>query len=279
MAEDGIRVELDDNVLESLALLISGDEATPYYRTGYEIPKFFRAAGWHDVGELDGYRRAWTLDRLRERRHDPEALRSVLLRLADPREYLDEDEARAAVVEELNRLLAVEGYHVSYERGRPVLIEQEPMMSRLAMKAPVELTASLTDIVSEPVFGQQLKARLDEAYVCWKAGAPTAAIIMLGSVLEGVLYDVALSRHEVGRKPNDHLETLIGMALDKKWIAREVAEYADVLRGHRNLVHPKKQWTQSYAPEDDVVHIAWNVVVAALNDLAALPRASGGSLG
>ncbi|TCP39375.1 hypothetical protein EV191_13023 [Tamaricihabitans halophyticus] len=66
----------------------------------------------------------------------------------------------------------------------------------------------------------------------------------------------------------DHLEKLIAMARDKRWIALEVAQYAEVLRGHHNLVHPRRQWVESYAPEDDIVRIAWNVVVAALNDLA-----------
>ncbi|MEH1058711.1 hypothetical protein V6U89_26305 [Micromonospora sp. CPCC 206171] len=47
-------------------------------------------------------------------------------------------------------------------------------------------------------------------------------------------------------------------------------DYAHVLRNHRNLVHPKKQLKQRYAPDADTVRIAWNVVVAALNDLEQL---------
>src|SRR5262249_53238924 len=117
---------------------------------------------------------------------------------------------------------------------------------------------------------KQLKARLDESHICWKSGACTAAIIMLGSLLEGVLYDVALSQHDGGPRPSDRLEDLINLAKEKGWFAQDVVDYAHVLRNHRNLVHPKKQLTQGYAPEDDVVRIAWNVVVAALNDLAEL---------
>src|SRR5207249_2349389 len=190
-----IRVELDDNVLDRLADLICGNDATPHYRTGREITAFFEAAGWRRVGELDGPRRAWVADLLRQRRRDSDALHRLLLRLADPREYLDDDDVRAHVVQELNQLLAVEGYQVVYAGGRPELITQTPTMKRPAMQAPVELTASIAEIVSDPDFGQQLKSRLDEAHVCWRAGACTAAIIMLGSLLEGVLYDVAISRH------------------------------------------------------------------------------------
>jgi hypothetical protein len=91
---------------------------------------------------------------------------------------------------------------------------------------------------------------------------------MLGSVLEGVLYDVALNRHTGGPQPQDYLQRLIDLAESKGWIAKDVTDYAHVLRDHRNLVHPRKQLIDDYKPEDDTVRIAWNVVVAALNDLA-----------
>ncbi|WP_326553388.1 hypothetical protein [Micromonospora sp. NBC_01813] len=267
-----IRVELDENVLNRLADLICGDDTTPYYRTGRQITALFDAAGWRRVGEVDGPRRAWVLDTLQKRRRDSEALHRLLLRLADPREYLDDDEARSHLVQALNELLAVEGYQILYTNGRPELITQTPTMKRPAMQAPIQLTASLTNILSDPDFGQQLKSRLDEAHVCWQSGACTAAIIMLGSLLEGVLYDVALAQHTDGPRPTDHLQSLIELAAEKQWIAQDVIDYAHVLRNHRNLVHPKKQLNQRYAPDDDTVRIAWNVVVAALNDLEQVKR-------
>lgn len=57
-AASELPVELDDNVLERLASLICGDDSTPYYRKGFEIEKFFEAAGWRRVGELEGARRS-----------------------------------------------------------------------------------------------------------------------------------------------------------------------------------------------------------------------------
>jgi hypothetical protein len=270
VTEDDFTIELDDNVLDGVARLICGDD-TDYYRQGYQIAKFFKSAGWRNIGEFEGYRRNWTRERLEERRNDSAELRGVLLRLADPREYLDDEKCCIEVFDELNRLLAFEGYRVGYERGRPTLTQRDPTVNRITTKEPAELTASLADIVSDVEFGRQLQARLDEAHICWKSGAPTAAIIMLGSLLEGVLYDVAVSRHESGKPPTDHLQTLISTALDSKWISREVAEYSHVLRAHRNLVHPRKQWTEDYTPDENIVRIAWQVVVAALNDLATLP--------
>ncbi len=262
------------NILDRLADLICGDDSGPVYRTGRQITTLFDAAGWRRVGEVDGPRRVWVCDLLRQRRRDPESLRRLILRMADPREYLDDEEGRAFVVKELNGLLALEGYQVIYSGSRPELIAQAPTMNRPTMQAPAELTASLIEVVSDVEFGRQLKSRLDEAHTCWKNGAHTAAIIMLGSTLEGVLYDVALTQHTGGRAPTDNLQELIGLAKQRHWIAPDVTDYINVLRNHRNLVHPKKQWTQRYSPKDDTVLIAWNVVVAALNDLQKLVQNS-----
>ncbi|MFD1050484.1 hypothetical protein ACFQ1S_35645, partial [Kibdelosporangium lantanae] len=124
-----IKVELDENVLDRVASLICGDD-TRYYRAGYEIQRLFENAGWKRVGEVDGGRRAWVVDKLRQRRHDSDALHAILLRLVDQREYLDDMEAWTQVMQDLNELLAVEGYQVVYAGGRPNLIAQEPTMKR-----------------------------------------------------------------------------------------------------------------------------------------------------
>jgi hypothetical protein len=259
-------VRLDDTVLDRIADLICGDDASTY-RSGYELVKFFEAAGWRRVGEVDGGRLVWVRRTLRSRRSDSNALRALLLRLADPREYLDSPDVRIVVVRELNELLALEGYQVVYEGARPRLVAHTATLSRPEMHEPIQLVADLVRIVKHKQFGDQLRRRLEEAHTCWQSSAYTAAIIMLGSVLEGVLYDVALSRHSEGQAPKDHLASLIGLAERQGWIAKDVTDYAHVLRDHRNLVHPKKQLLDRYEPEDDTVRIAWNVVVAALNDL------------
>jgi hypothetical protein len=62
----------------------------------------------------------------------------------------------------------------------------------------------------------------------------------------------------------------------KGWLPKDVVDYAHVLRNHRNLVHPKKQFTQGYSPKGSTVRIAWNVVVATINDLAAVKNPSAG---
>ncbi len=141
---------------------------------------------------------------------------------------------------------------------------------RLNSKTPAELSVDLGQIVEDGQFGAQLTHRLDKARTCWENGAHLAAVIMLGSLLEGVLYDFARTHAASGEHPEDNLQRLITMASERGWVATDVVDYANVLRDHRNLVHPRKQHRGGHAPDTDSVRIAWNVVVAALNDLASV---------
>ncbi|MET7283032.1 hypothetical protein ABZS29_32695 [Kribbella sp. NPDC005582] len=265
-----LQVVLDENVADSLASLICGDDGFRY-RSGAEIEALFRKAGWKLRFGLDGGRFAWTRDRIREARTKPEIMRPLLLRLADRREYIDEPDLHDAVLAELNRLLAFENLTIAFEGTRPILAELgTPGSDRMTSEIPVELTANLADIVGDEAFADQLRGRLEQAHACWLNGAPTAAVIMLGSLLEGVLYDYLLHHPIPGTRPTDRFEALIDLAREQTWISSDVADYAHVLRNHRNIVHPRRQLRDDYRPGPDTVRIAWNVVVAALNDLAAV---------
>jgi hypothetical protein len=260
---------LDPNVLEGIADVICGDDSTSYYRSGRQLERLFAAAGWRWVRDLDGGqgRRAWVVDQLNGSRVDGQAMEALLTRLIDPREYLEDDSARAATLADLNRLLVLEGLELTYDDDGPQLRPRTRQFQRPNSEVPVELTADLGGLVRDETFGALLRKRLDEANICWHHGAHLAAVIMLGSLLEGVLLDFARNQHDA--EVSDNLARLIGLAGTKGWLAKDVVDYAHVLRNHRNLVHPNKQHTDGHAPDGDTVMIAWNVVVAAINDLAA----------
>lgn len=263
-------LSIDRNILESIAEIICGDDTTPYYRSSWQLERFFEAAGWEWAGELNGNsRRSWVVDQLTDRRADAAAMDRLLRRLVDPREYLDDDEGTcASVLTELNGLLALEGYELFYAPDGPDLRRRPRTFHQLTSGTPIQLTADLGQLVSDQRFGALLKTRLDEAHQCWQHGAHLAAVIMLGSLLEGVLLDFARGRY--GGKVNDNLFNLITLAGTEGWLTRDVVEYAQVLRNHRNLIHPNKQHTDGHSPDSDTVRIAWNVVVAAINDLASV---------
>jgi hypothetical protein len=91
------------------------------------------------------------------RRDDGAALTRLLLRLARPREYLDEERAHEQVVDELNELLAIEDFTVVDTTSRPRLVERSIGMPRPAEEKPAELTVDIEEIVSDPEFAGQLR--------------------------------------------------------------------------------------------------------------------------
>src|SRR5690606_6414726 len=270
---------LDANTLEELARVICGDEHL-YYRKGYEIARFLEHAGWQRVPEYDGeYRREWTLARLTERREDATELEKVLLRLADPREYLDEPDQLPAVISAVNAFLIHEGARLENPGGRPRLVACDPSLAHPGSQGPVELRAAMIDLISDQTMAGLLQHRLDEARTCYANGAHVAAIIMLGSLLEGVLVHVVQERDAsgLGNKSLDHvnLDTLIKTCHDSGWIGADVERFCHELRKYRNFVHPRAEIREAHTPDRDTLDMCWPVVNAVLNDLAdSQPKAA-----
>jgi hypothetical protein len=281
---------LDVNTLKEIATLICGTDGNgPVYRQYWEIERFFANAGWADVPQFEGGRGygrdRWTCDLLLERRDDPESIAQVIRRLAHPREYPKEPSLAFAARDALNEMLAIEGLRIEYTSGRPELIEVEPSISPPEPKAPAELHGYIGEIVQTPGLGELLQQRLNEAETCQRSGAHLSAVIMLGSVLEGVLVDIARSnmaqacrtvpppRNREGQLPVEEwkLSHLIDVAHKCGWIDLDVKRFGHELREYRNMVHAAGELKDGHHPDGYTVTICWDVVVGALNDLSRVP--------
>ncbi|GGQ65151.1 hypothetical protein [Kitasatospora griseola] len=264
---------LDEKTVTELSRVVTGEDDL-YYRRGYEIAGFLRRAGWQDVPEYDGqFRREWALELLMGRRDQPAEIEKVLLRLADAREYLDEPELLADVVAAVNSFLVHEGYRLEGTGGGPRLLPCDPALAHPSEYGASELKAAMTDIVADPKMALLLQRRLDEARTCYANGAHVAAIVMLGSLLEGVLLQVILERDRslLGRaEPRKvGLKVLIDKCYAVGWVEADAERFSQVLREYRNFVHPAAEAEEPHRPDRDTLGIGWQVVNAALNDLAA----------
>ncbi|MEV0276489.1 hypothetical protein AB0I22_08920 [Streptomyces sp. NPDC050610] len=270
---------LDGNTLKELARVICGDEHL-YYRRGFEIAEFLESAGWLDVPEYEGeYRSEWALQQLIARRETPTDLEKVLIRLADAREYLEEPDLLATVINAVNTFLVHEGFRLENPGGRPRVVVCDPALAHPGQQAPVELKATMADIIREPRIAALLQRRLDEARTCYANGAHVAAIIMLGSLLEGVLLTVIEERDASllrGKNPDFiGLKALIDICHEAGWIDVDVERFSQALREYRNFVHPRAEFREAHTPDRDTLTVSWYVVNSALNDLAATqPEAS-----
>ncbi|MFC5200561.1 hypothetical protein [Streptomyces kaempferi] len=263
---------LDDSTLTELAALICGDEPRMKRRGGWELAGFLRRAGWQNAPEHDGRpRMAWMKETLSERQDDDLAdIERVILRLADRREYLQQPDNYDAVFTRLQDILALEGLRIDYSKTRPVLTDYDPDDAPRPQR--VELKVAITDLVDDPDLASAVQLRLDEARICQQHGAYTAAVIMLGSLLEGVLVHAADSRpasQPLTRTRNTPLQELIQHAHDNHWIDQDAKMASDLLRTYRNLVHPLHEKRTRHSADFDTADLCWSTVNAVLNDLAA----------
>lgn len=273
MTQETVLGPLDGNTLKELARVICGDDHL-YYRRGFEIAQFLENAGWHNVPEYEGeYRGEWALQLLMERRESPTELEKVLLRLADAREYLEEPDVLPTVVNTVNAFLVHEGFRLENPSGRPRVVVCDPAMAHPGQQAPVELKATMAEIIREPRMAALLQRRLDEARTCYANGAHVAAIIMLGSLLEGVLLTVIEERDAslLGSKDPNFigLKALIDICHEAGWIDVDIERFSQALREYRNFVHPRCEFREAHTPDRDTLTVSWYVVNGALNDLAA----------
>ncbi|RKE20044.1 hypothetical protein [Streptomyces sp. TLI_171] len=270
----------DESVLIEIAYLICGDDPPLLYRKGYQIAEFLRRAKWEDVPDHDGTpRHQWTLGLLRERQEEGEddALKAVL-RLADQREYVGQPREYKATVARLDEVLALEGCRIGYAEGQPILVPVEVGADEPVRMPRVELQVSVSQVISDPALAAAVQTRLDEAHTCYEHGAYTAAVIMLGSLLEGVLVHVAQVRavtRTLRKRPEDMgLKELVDLAHDNGWIEHDAKLASELVRHYRNLVHPTAERRNGHGPNRDTVDMCWPVVNAALNDLVATASAA-----
>lgn len=270
----------DDSTLTEIAHLICGDETSLLYRKGYEIAAFFERAGWDDVPEYDGTpRHKWALELLKERQEDgTDDAERTILRLANRLEYYNQQQEYRATLKRLNEVLVLDGRRIGEDGGQPALVRCEAGFEDEVLQLPrVELKVSVKEVVSDPDLATAVQLRLDEARTCYEHGAYTSAIIMLGSLLEGVLAHAAQVRAAGARMPKPlrsmGLNDFVDFAFKNKWIEHDAKLASELVRHYRNLVHPLAEKRTGHSPNRDTLDMCWPVVNATLNDLAATATA------
>jgi len=130
-----------------------------------------------------------------------------------------------------------------------------------------------------------LAARVKEAIECVGAGAPLSAILMCGSVLEGILLSVALKnpaefnrasgspkQKDTGKVRPFHewtLASLIDVAHEVGVLRLDVKKFGHAVRDFRNYIHPYEQMAAQFNPDQHTAQICVQVLRAAIVGLKA----------
>jgi hypothetical protein len=268
-------IELDASMKDEIARLMTGDEDRMLRRTEKKLREFFQNAGIEGVPDDDRPTRLLLARRALDGGSDGVSnAERAILRLADQREYSSDKAAYEEAVRQIGKILSVEGLQIVYgERNRPAITALDLASKSETTLRDVELKVSLDQVITDPDLTAVAQERLNEARACHNAGAYMSAIIMLGSLLEGVLI-AAIRERPHGQLPrpveNMSLQDLIALAHKQRWIQFDAQLGSQLVRQYRNLVHPDLQLRQiGHLPDADTLDICWPVVNAILNDLAA----------
>lgn len=257
---------LDQTSIRAIAELACCDDG-PRYRMGYQLEELLDRAGWLGHRGCDGGRFTWLSETLLARREEPGAIADFVRRLGHPLEYHGEPKAHQETVERLNAILALEGFWLTLSRATPVVL---PLTESVVPREDGILRTSVSELIRDADKAALLQRRIDEALLCRESGAHLAAVVMMGSALEGVLLEALRERGAPGFNPqgNHRLVNLIDTCHAQGWIQADAKRFSHELREYRNLVHTDVETRIGHFPDADTARICWYVVVAALNDLA-----------
>ena len=260
-----------------------GGYSTPGpYRTMGEIHACFRRAGVKPQGQ-SSTRKWFVLESLQSINgtHD---LEQLILRLASPKEYRADSNVTQDVARHLNGILQVEGLQIDLVGVEPTLRQRIASANvPRSESAPQETPPDFSRLVSDNSLAEILSQRWQEAQKCVKGEAYLSAIVMMGSILEGVLlYRVENNPADANRSaaaPKDSktqkprafhewgLSSLIDVAHELGWLQGDVKRSSHSLRQSRNIVHPYMERALQERPDRDTCSMCWPVVRATVSDL------------
>ena len=274
---------MDESTLEQIAEFICG---YPVYRSGDNLTKFFKGAGLPQFVHDGSTRRLWVLETLKACTREQLAL--VFKRLASPFEYGSNQEQIRTVLKQLNNIFYFEGFKIILDGNEPKFKKIAVNLSddgEVTKEMKLFPSPNFLSIGLKPEIDKILKNRWDEAQHCGQAGAYLSAIIIMGSILEGLLLGIFQQNPAEANKcasaPKDpktnkikkfsdwKLAEMIDVAHQIGWINTDVQKFSHALRDFRNLIHPYEQMTTGIYPDADTYQISWSVVQAAVNDLVS----------
>lgn len=158
--------------------------------------------------------------------------------------------------------------------------------------APATRTADLVPdfapLASDATMQAILLRRWEECRRCLNAGAPLAATVMMGGLLEALFVSrantladksqlFASSAAPIDPKTKRKLDlrhwTLgpyIDVGHDLKWISRSAKDVAAILRDYRNYVHPEKERSHGIALSPDDATMFWEVTKSLSRELLSM---------
>jgi hypothetical protein len=168
-------------------------------------------------------------------------------------------------------------------RSRALVPAPAPIAVRTVDSAP-----NFAALVSDPTMQNILERRWAECKRCIDVGAPLAATVMMGGLLEALLVARANKLSDKSKlfkaaatpidpktkKPLDLRQWMLGPYIDVghelKWISNSAKHVAVILRDYRNYIHPEKERSHGITLSPDDAAMFWELTKTLSRELLAM---------
>jgi len=226
-----------------------------------------------------------------------DSIRAVALRWFDSHrpmiEQVFDDSLLLPIDKEFQTIISISHKNAARSTYRTCLTRAGAALVELRSANAVQLAAfgqtpdnppDFAKLISNPDMQLILNRRWAECAACLRAGAPLAAIVMVGGLLEGLL--LARINNDPNKSaifratsaPKDKagnprqlkdwtLQDYIGVAHELKWITVAAKDVGHVLRDYRNFIHPQKELSHGLILTIDDAVILWEISKAITRQL------------
>lgn len=187
------------------------------------------------------------------------------------------DEMYQRIVEASHKSAARSGYVDTLKEIHDGLVQlRSGNVVKLAAPSTTDAPPDFAKLVSNAAMKVILERRWTECVICISYGAPLAATVMIGGLLEGLLL-ARINRENnkapiftAAAAPKDRLgktlllkdwtlQDYIGVAHELKWITVAAKDVGVVLRDYRNYIHPQKELSHGVALTTDDAVVLWEI--------------------
>ena len=278
------KMKLQQKTIEQLVILIN--ERTQY-RTGKNLVNFFNNLGFQDTYGRGFPSRGDYTESMLNHINGTEKIEKCIKQLFAPINFIGRFQELDQFISEINQYLSFDNYKVVRDRKiikiihsdeDIILNENNPLSEDEFLKQ--EFKDILIDKLNlDKKLTTVLNQTIEEIKKCLNSKSSLATIVLCGSALEGILVGIAKNNPEefnsASASPKDKdgktlkfqswkLKNFIDVAKETGFLREDVQKFSHALRDCRNYIHPYKQVSQKFNPDEHTSKICFQVLKAAI---------------
>jgi SepF-like predicted cell division protein (DUF552 family) len=203
--------------------------------------------------------------------------RPKLVERVSPADLRPVDELYQKIIEASHRSAARSSYVNTLKDVSDILVQiRSGNVVNLAAASTTDAPPDFSKLISDAAMQVILEKRWTECVICISSGAPLAAVVMIGGLLEGLL--LAKVNRETNKTPiftaaaaprdkqnktlllkDWTLQDYIAVGHELKWITVAAKDVGVVLRDYRNYIHPQKELSHGVSLTTPDAVILWEI--------------------